>query len=404
VSVETRDHGRIAELDQPRVQGVVYDSIRSVPLQGASVFVLGTGHETRTDAGGRFSLQTAPGDYSLAFHHPRVDSLGFQPPPVPVHMRAGVVREVRLSLPGPATLLRFECGARPGEGVVAGTVSDHAGAPAPNARVELTWRSGDEGVRRIEARSGADGRYVFCRAPVGPDLFARAYLPDRASSPEPAALVDDAAHDVDLRLADVPPGRVAGRVVDAESGAAVAQAAVRVEGTAIQSLSDDRGRFALANVPPGAQRLEVTHLAFGTHTDSVRVPPDSTLQLTVSMTAAAIALEPLTVTAERQPLTPGLAGFYDRMDRGIGFFITKQQILGRQARSMNEVLRAVPGLTVTCGTPDVMDSGCLMQFERARTMDTTGRERVCPVQYFLDGTRTALEIIETLRPDEIEGV
>lgn len=404
VAVETRTHGRIAELDRPRVQGVVFDSTRGTPLSSARVFLIGTEFSTHTDTHGRFMLVADAGDFSLAFHHPRIDSVGFQPPPLPIRMRSGVVRQARLAVPGEATLVRIACARRGNGGVVAGTVHGATGEPVPDARVELAWTSRTEGVRSEVASSDEAGRFLFCDAPVGPELHVHAAHRGRTSRVVTVPLVDGTAVGTELQLDAMRPGRVVGQVVDAASGAPVARAEVRVHGVALQTSTDRDGRFELPYVPAGPQRVVVTHLAFGTHGDTIRVLPDSTTSVSIGLTATAIVLEPLTVTAERQPLTPGLAEFYDRMDDGLGYFVTAEQIARRQARGLSEVLRAVPGLTVTCGSPDALGSGCLMQFERARAMDIRGRERVCPVQYFLDGTRTAVQIIESIRPAEIEGI
>ena len=403
VAVETRSGGRIAELDRPRVQGVVYDSARGRPLEGADVFLLGTDRSTRTDAQGRFTLSTEAGDYSLAFHHPRVDSTGFQPPPLPLHMRPGVVRQVRLAIPTESSLIRIACGPNANGGILAGTVRNGVQAAMTGATVELSWRTGD-GVERREARADDGGRFVFCAAPAGTALYVRALHGGATSASSTLELSAGEVARASLRVDSLRTGRVRGRVVDTGTGSPVERAVVRVSRTGVEGLTDHDGRFTLGDAPPGPQLIEIEHLTYGDHADSVRIVGDSTVTVTLAITPAAIGLQPLTVTAERRPRTPGLAGFFERMEGGGGYFMTAEQIARRQPQRLSEVLRAVPGLSVTCGNASILGSGCIMQFDRARTMDVRGRERECPVQYFLDGSRVSVEILEAIAPGQIAGL
>ncbi len=123
----------------------------------------------------------------------------------------------------------------------------------------------------------------------------------------------------------------------------------------------------------------------------------------MSLDQGAIELEPLTVSVEALPL-PGVRGFTARAQSGIGYFLTEEQITRLQPVQMTDVLNAVPGLTVACGDPSVLGSGCRVQFERARALDPSGRERSCPVQYFLDGSPVSAELVETLRPANVRGI
>jgi hypothetical protein len=198
-------------------------------------------------------------------------------------------------------------------------------------------------------------------------------------------------------------GSLRGRVTDLTTGAPVVQATIRVRGTEIEGRTDAAGRFILLDLPPGRRALEVNHLLYGSRVDSLRVHPDSTVTLEVVLTTDAIEVEPITVTV-RQYRTPGQAAFHERMERGLGQYVTADQIELSRSHNVTDILRRVPGLGVGCGTPDVLGSGCIIQFERARTMDIRGRERVCPVQFFLDGSTTSQEIIESLRPESIEGI
>lgn len=400
VAVEMRDGRRIEQLDRPRVQGVVYDSLRGRPLADAEVSLLGTDHVVRTDPNGRFMITAGEGNFLLTFDHPRLDTLAWEPDPQPLMMRAGVVRQVRLAVPAEETLLVEACAAgAPGTALV-GSVRDGEGAPIPSARVSLAWQGSGGEMRGREERTDGRGRFAFCDAPPHTELLARALHDGRTSETLTTSVPADGVARAELRIDSLRTGRLRGHVTDGSSGEPVVGASLRLEGTDLRTLSDGDGRFSLFDVPPGRQVLRVEHLLYGIQADSLVVQPDVIVSLDVSLTSSAIVLEPLTVTAERRGRTPGQAGFYDRLERGIGHFVTEEQIRERQARQISEVLRAVPGLGVTCGMPTVEGSGCYYEFARARRLDS----RTCPVVFFLDGSRTSQEIIEVLRPTHILGV
>ena len=73
-------------------------------------------------------------------------------------------------------------------------------------------------------------------------------------------------------------GRVAGTVTDS-TGAAVSGAEVRVEGTAVHTLTDDRGRYQLLNVPPGVRTVRALRLGFRPATRTVTVEAGGELSL-----------------------------------------------------------------------------------------------------------------------------
>src|SRR5512134_1015070 len=65
-------------------------------------------------------------------------------------------------------------------------------------------------------------------------------------------------------------GTIAGTVTD-NTGAVVANAEVRVEGTQLHATSDDRGRYELRNVPAGTHTLRVLLLGHKGTTQVVTV-------------------------------------------------------------------------------------------------------------------------------------
>ena len=91
-------------------------------------------------------------------------------------------------------------------------------------------------------------------------------------------------------------GRVAGRVVQAETGEGLTGAQVVVSGTSIGVVTDDNGRYLLPRVPAGSRTLEATYLGRSTGTETVNVSPgqvasaDFSLEVRIRATGQAEAL------------------------------------------------------------------------------------------------------------------
>jgi hypothetical protein len=159
------------------LEGVVVDSTSGTPLRGATVYVAGTTHATRTDAAGRFRLFGLPdGTQRVSFFHPRTDSLLLVMPLQPVALTAGATVTVALGVPRGG-----QCpvgGAR--HAAMVGQVR-HAEADSTigDATIWATFvnagaRRARGGAQPLETRSDDAGRYLLCGLPVDVDLNVRA--------------------------------------------------------------------------------------------------------------------------------------------------------------------------------------------------------------------------------------
>jgi hypothetical protein len=96
-------------------------------------------------------------------------------------------------------------------------------------------------------------------------------------------------------LAGQLPTRVSGRILDQSTEAAVVDAEVRLLGTTMLEVTDKGGFFRFEAVAPGTYRMEIRHLAYGVHTEEVRVESETSLSLQVGISQEAIELEPMAV-------------------------------------------------------------------------------------------------------------
>lgn len=326
------------------VRGLVFDSIRGVPLVGAEVYVSGTSRRARTDEHGRYEMSDLRGgEYALGFLHPVLDSMGVIAKPRTVRLVRGETASVDLAIPSRVGLAGAGC-----EGVVlSGTVTDALTAnPLPGARVVL-YAAG----RRRATITAAGGVYHFCDVPSGL-LELTAEIAGRESATSRLSGVSGARLYHNLRVPLSTAVAVAGRIVDFETDAPIGTAVVSLLGTGLTQITNAEGRFMFPVVPPGAYQVEARHLAYGRHADSLRVGGASALEIEIRLPSRAIPLEGVvaTVTA-RHPLGPIAGrGFDDRRALGFGHFIGPEELAARPERTLPGVLRTVPGVRVEGGS------------------------------------------------------
>lgn len=103
-------------------------------------------------------------------------------------------------------------------------------------------------------------------------------------------------------------GKIAGRVVDKSSGAAISGANVMLDGTTLGAAADLEGYFTILNVPPGNYRLKATMIGYGSVVvQDVRVEIDRTTKVDITMQEEMLAGEEVTVIADRPLVQPDVA-------------------------------------------------------------------------------------------------
>ena len=210
----TAEGETLVESETGVIEGIVLDSLHVRPLEGARVFADGTAISATTGDDGRYRLtDLTEGVYRIAHQHPALEEVGYAPEPIEVEVRRGEVAALRLLTPSRREVLRAACAdeeAVEGTSILAGRVADAAsGAPVAGATVTATWTGWDiytsgpstsgnprgggdpaAGLVGVEERTGqyeevtgADGRFLFCRVPVGPDIVVEAIAARAAAQP-----------------------------------------------------------------------------------------------------------------------------------------------------------------------------------------------------------------------------
>src|SRR5438874_1116617 len=92
-------------------------------------------------------------------------------------------------------------------------------------------------------------------------------------------------------------GTVSGQITDKTNQQPIAGASVLVVGTSLQARTGREGRYSITNVAPGQYRVQVRFIGYATATQAVTVTAGQPATLDVVLTAAAVPLDVVVVSA-----------------------------------------------------------------------------------------------------------
>lgn len=390
--IATAEGRTLYDFEQATLAGTAWDSISGAPLEGARVELVGTGRSVETDVRGRFRIPgVEEGRFTLRLRDDRLTSWGLEPPFRTVEVTPGELVEVDLSTPGPATVARALCPeAGAGTAALTGRVRLEDEGPLPGATVAAVWPDPELRERYVHRETETDerGRYVLCGVPAGAQVAVRAARDGEVSEAHRLAMAGRGLASRDLTLA---PGTEADRLAavireqglgggepglegrgvirgtvleagDDESPLAAAEVRLGDERVAV---TDSAGRFTLAEIPAGTHPVQVRYLGFESQEALVRVLPGDTVRSVVTLETDPVPLPELAVRVEGTPYPARMAGLVQRVERGSGHLVTRDDIEATPGNRLSDVLRKVPGVRVVpcpgggggCTTIEVGRSG-----------------------------------------------
>lgn len=370
-------------LDGPtgRITGVVRKHPEGLPLGEARVELVGTPHGAVTDEFGRFEVAgLLEGTYTLRASHPELDEL-----PMGAEVTARVARggsaDVRLAAPTPVEAARLLCGDTPRSArtagqpsvVLSGQVSDSISGE-PLVGVPLTLRFRDprrNGRPHHETRiwTGSGGEFLYCDLPPMEEVRIRPVAPGLDGRDDVTFFTGpDGVVRRDLFLAlstEQNPGGVFGTVREFGTIRGIEQAQVRVKDTDVSALTNRRGFFAIPDLPQGLYVLEVSALGYETREIVVRLSGSNAFNVEVELSAQAIAMEGITVTAVPRRLFGDMVNLHRRMSLGGGTFVMKAELETRGG-NLAQILQGRAGVRIV-PSPD-RPGGQYIVLRRARDL------------------------------------
>lgn len=175
-------------------------------------------------------------------------------------------------------------------------------------------------------------------------------------------------------------------------GLAIAGAEVTVEGGRGGTVSGEDGSYVLRGVEVGNRRLRVRRLGFRPAAMDIEVPADGLSAVDIQLVQVVQQLAPVAVLARKDAFEYRLAGFYERQERKVGHFVSRERIERTHSFSFTDLLREIPGVKIR-------PIGSIIKAVRLRGAS-------CPPLVFLDGTPApAAEFdLESIDPAMVEGV
>ncbi len=374
------------------IVGVVLDSLNGRYLSGADVVIEGARATVVTDSLGKFRVDgLTPGAYQVGVFHALLDTLGISLATQPFRVGSDSSTSVVLAVPSAATIIRRSCPVRPraqGTSAVIGLVVDpETLQPVAGSEVSIAWTqieaSKETGIRQsprlLRDSTDASGSFKLCGLPNSLQATLQARRGKSVTAEIPIRVGDSDtelfARTLLLSRSDsgvkVGNATVSGRVV-LEGAVTNAGSRVEVVGTDVVGMTNEKGEFALRNLPSGSHVLLARHLGFGAETVPVDLSSREPRQVTIKLPKFVAMIDPVVVTAKRVASLDKV-GFTQRQKSGVGFYLGPEQIQRIRPNFLTDVLRTVPSLRISYtpegevvsssrGVSSLSGSGCIQYY------------------------------------------
>ena len=199
-------------------------------------------------------------------------------------------------------------------------------------------------------------------------------------------------------------GRITGRVIDASSGAALADVSIRVVGASVGTSTGVDGRFTVANVPAGATGIMARRLGFAAKTvTGIEVVAGRTVEQDVTLVPSTVQLEAVTVSARNERGSVSDALDQQRTAAGVVSAVTAEQIARSPDGDAAQAVKRVSGVTVQDGkyvfVRGLGERYTTSSLNGARVPSPEPERRVVPLDMFPAGLLQSITTSKTFTPD-----
>lgn len=200
-------------------------------------------------------------------------------------------------------------------------------------------------------------------------------------------------------------GRIVGRVVDAVTGAGIAEAGIQVVGTALGTRSGIDGRFTLASVPAGTVTLQARRIGYASKSvTGLLLEGGKTLDQSIALTTSSVQLTAQVVTASKERGTVNDAIDAQRSAVGVVNAVTAEQIARSPDGDAAQAVKRVSGVTVQDGkyvfVRGLGERYTTASLNGARVPSPEPEKRVVPLDMFPAGLLQTITTSKTFTPDQ----
>ena len=144
-------------------------------------------------------------------------------------------------------------------------------------------------------------------------------------------------------------GILKGTINDSKTGESLVGTTVLMQGTTTGTITDFDGNYILPNIPPGAYNMVISFISYQSQIIRVEIKDGEETVLNVQLEPATLDVGEVQVVAKRRTDTDMSMMSKLKAQNLIVSGITSQQISKSQDKDAAEVIRRVPGITITDG-------------------------------------------------------
>jgi outer membrane receptor protein involved in Fe transport len=201
------------------------------------------------------------------------------------------------------------------------------------------------------------------------------------------------------------PGRIVGRVVDAEQGNPIAGADLEVVGPGITAITALDGRYALQDVPAGPVSIRVRMLGFAPKVvTGLVVTAGKTIAQDVALAASAVQLAEISVSAAAERGSVNRALDEQRNAPGIVSAVSAEQIQRSPDSDAGQAVQRVSGVTVQDGRYVIVrglgERYTTTSLNGARIPSPEPERKVVPLDLFPSSLLEGITTSKTFTPDQ----
>lgn len=191
-------------------------------------------------------------------------------------------------------------------------------------------------------------------------------------------------------------------VYDLATGLPLEGAAVTDIKSGTSALTTKTGTVSLVFLPDGGGLVRVRKVGYAPTTRFVSITPDDTVPVTLLLTPSTVALPAMVTRDSMHYISPGLRDFEERRRTGPGYFITEAELRKADNRNMQDVLRSVPGLQISC--VKTFPNACYAVSSRSQSKYAILGGGACTYSIYIDGINTLETDVNKFNVRDFAGV
>jgi hypothetical protein len=143
-----------------------------------------------------------------------------------------------------------------------------------------------------------------------------------------------------------------GHIFDQNTNESIAHALIFLDSVRREVPISGQGRFVLSSLLPGRHRVEIRAIGYRPHLLEITLVDGQVLERQIPMLFTGATLPEISVEGQNSKPLARLAEFERRRQKGLGSFITRDQIRAKGFMNMGDALRTIQGVKVDCAAAE----------------------------------------------------